>query len=79
MACVDLAKKLWKENAEELKASKAGRLAHPAVRAQQVTPQGVLLQHQVRQAHPCRLSLSQQSSLPGQQSQLGAQGSRLGA
>ena len=24
MACVDLARKLWKENAEELKASKAG-------------------------------------------------------
>ena len=39
MACVDLARKLWKENAEELKASKAVGPAHPAARAQHVTPQ----------------------------------------
>ena len=40
MACVDLARKLWKENAESLKPPRPVRLAHPAVRAQQVTSQG---------------------------------------
>ena len=77
MVCVDLARKLWKENAEELKPRRPVELAPQAVQAQRATPEGASLQHQVRQAHSRRLSLSQLSSLLGrQQSQLGPQGSR---
>ena len=68
MVCVDLARKLWKENAEELKASKAGGAGVPSSAGAASDLSGALLQHPVRQAHQHRLSPSLRWSWLGPQS-----------